>query len=139
MGVVRSVLLVTDDPGLAARLRPALLAAGYTVRTAPDGLAAEAELADRPPDVLVAPMLLPGRSGFALAGRAKDLSAGRTRVVMVAADLPAAHRDYAYAAGVDALLARPTAADLVAAVARLTAPPAARIAPPAPARLAPAR
>jgi two-component system response regulator PrrA len=128
--------LVTDDPARGDAARRALLAAGCQVRAAPDGLAAEAALADHPPDILVVEMLLPGRSGFALAGRAKDLSGGRTGVVMLAADPPAAHRDYAYAAGVDLIV--PPAA-LPEAVARLAGRPAARIGPPAPAGLAPAR
>ncbi|MBX9585609.1 MAG: response regulator, partial [Gemmataceae bacterium] len=103
MGVIRTVLLVTDDPARGEAARRRLAAAGYEVHAAPDGLAAEEALAARPPDVLVVEMLLPGQSGFALAGRAKDLSGGRTRVVMMAADPPAAHRDYAYAAGVDVI------------------------------------
>lgn len=134
MGATRTVLVVTDDPALDD-VRRALAAGGYEVAAARDGLAAERALAAGPPDVLVARMLLPGRSGFALAERAKALSGGRTRVVMLAAEVPAAHRDYAYAAGVDVLLPDPPPAALLLDA---VAPPAARIGRPA-ARLAPAR
>lgn len=136
MGAARTVLVVTDDPALGDGARRELAAGGYEVWVARDGLAAERVLAAGPPDVLVVRMLLPGRSGFALAERAKDLSGGRTRVVMLAAAPSAAHRDYAFAAGVDVLLPDPPPADaLLAAVAG----PSARIGRPAAARLAPAR
>lgn len=140
MGVARTVLLVTDDEDLGGDLRRVLAGAGYEVRVVADGLSAEAELAARLPDLVVVEMLLPGRSGFALAGRAKDLSGGAARVVMLAADPPAAQRDFAYAAGADVVLAKPPYADaLLDALAHPRPRPTARIGPAAPARLAPAR
>jgi DNA-binding response OmpR family regulator len=82
---------------------------GYEVLVATDLAAADDLLTRTLPDLLVTDMLLPGPSGFQVVRTVSERSDGRVPVVMVSAVASPAHRDYAYAAGVDAFLARPFA------------------------------
>ena len=75
-----AILVVDDDPADRAWLARLLAAAGYAVRTAPDGEAALAEVAREPPDLVLADVLMPRLDGAALAAR---LLARRPRVPVV--------------------------------------------------------
>lgn len=124
MTTSRTAFVVAEDAGLAAEVGRLLRGRGYAVESAADGADAEARLARGLPDLLVVQRLLPGRSGLSLAERAKELGGGRVRVVMLAAGLSPAHRDYALAAGVDAIVPTPLdPADLLAAADRPPARP----------------
>lgn len=68
------VLLVEDDPGVADALALALTSLGHAVRTAPDGAAGLAALADEPWDVLLLDVMLPGIDGFETARRVRAAS-----------------------------------------------------------------
>jgi DNA-binding response OmpR family regulator len=80
---------------------------GYEVLAVGSGSDAVAAVSERLPDLAILDMLLPGESGFHVAGVIKDLSAGRVPVIMISGNTSAAHRDYALAAGVDTFLAKP--------------------------------
>ena len=60
------ILIVEDDPAIAALLEMNLSLAGYRCRTAPDGDAALAAAAEEPFDLALLDILLPGVDGFAL-------------------------------------------------------------------------
>lgn len=120
MGSTRTVLVVEDDADIRDDVAFALRRRGYKVVVAADGDAADALLGHGPPDLLVTDMMLPGRSGFQLARRVKELSDGRVPVVMVSGNGSPAHQDYALVAGIDAFLPKPfTLEALVCLVAEL--------------------
>jgi CheY-like chemotaxis protein len=63
------VLVVDDDVGIAGALGALFEGEGYAVRVAHNGLAALAAAKERPPDVVVADVMMPGMDGLALATR----------------------------------------------------------------------
>ncbi len=77
------VLLVEDDPALAAMYRIKLLAEGYRVRTATDGPSGLAAALVRPPDVLLLDVRLPGFDGLELLARLREAPGGEAIPVLV--------------------------------------------------------
>jgi DNA-binding response OmpR family regulator len=133
MASLKTVLLVEDDSLLLEALALTLHRRGYQVLSASDGEKAAALIAEQIPDIAVFDMMLPGQSGFQLASLLVERSDGRVPIVMMSANSSAAHRDYAFAAGVDRFLIKPFATGkLVEAVETLCPPrPIARINSPA--------
>lgn len=110
----RTILLVEDEPHLREAMAFALRRRGYEVLTAVDAHEADDLLARGLPDLLVVDMLLPGPSGFQVVRSVRERSDERVPVLMASGNSSSAHRNYAYAAGVDAFLAKPFAlAELV--------------------------
>jgi DNA-binding response OmpR family regulator len=68
------VLVVEDDPRVAAYLDRALAQAGYCVEHAPDGIAALQAAAAHNPDLLVLDVGLPGLDGLEVARRLRATS-----------------------------------------------------------------
>jgi CheY-like chemotaxis protein len=60
----RSVLVVEDDPDLLALLEMILQDAGHSVRTAPEGAAALARVAEEMPGAILLDMRMPGMNGW---------------------------------------------------------------------------
>jgi DNA-binding response OmpR family regulator len=96
-----TVLLATDEPELLDALGFALNHHGYHVVPALTGDRAVELLLRQLPDLAVLDMLLPGQSGFQITRLLKERSDGRVPVVMISDQTAPAHRDYAFAAGVD--------------------------------------
>ena len=68
----RSLLIVEDDPALAAQLEELFRLEGYAVRTAPDGLDALRLLAaDATPDLMLLDMHMEGVTGWDLGAELK--------------------------------------------------------------------
>ena len=99
-----TVLLATDEQELLDALGFALNHRGYHVITALSGDGAVALMELELPDIAVIDMLLSGQSGFQLTRHLKERSDGRVPVVMISDQIATAHRDYAFAAGVDRFL-----------------------------------
>jgi DNA-binding response OmpR family regulator len=122
-----TVLLATNDPELLNALGFTLNHHGYHVVTAQSGDGAVALADIQLPNVAVLDMLLPGQSGFLLTRLLKERSNGRVPVVMISEQTAAAHRDYAFAAGVDRFIEKwmaPTRLlEIVESLCPLTAPP----------------
>ena len=78
-----SVLVVDDEPTIADVVSRYLVAAGYETRTASDGGAALAQLAERRPDLVVLDLMLPGMDGLEVMRRIRDEPAGRDRVAVI--------------------------------------------------------
>ncbi len=90
----RRVLLADDDTDLRQRLRGLLEEEGWAVGEAADGRAALAELADRPPDLILLDLLMPGMDGFEFLDELRRRGAGSVPVVVLTAkDLTAADHD----------------------------------------------
>jgi signal transduction histidine kinase/DNA-binding response OmpR family regulator len=103
-------ILVVEDEDDARHLVEAVLAsAGAEVRTAQTAAAAWRLLAERPPDVLVADLALPGEDGFALVRRLRAAEPPLSAVPAIAltAYAGASHRQAALAAGYNEHLAKP--------------------------------
>ncbi len=75
-----NVLVVDDNADALETLEALLSDAGAQVRTAASGQAALALWAQRPPDVLICDLAMPGMSGYELLGRIRDLDARHGRV-----------------------------------------------------------
>jgi two-component system response regulator MprA len=69
-----TILVVDDDPRLAASVRRALVYDGYRVDMAPDGPSALAATRDRLPDLVVLDVMLPGIDGLEVCRRLRAAS-----------------------------------------------------------------
>src|SRR5512137_794295 len=81
-----SVLLVDDERFARTVYADYLRAAGYTVEVAEDAQAALRVLRERPFDVLLTDVVMPGRDGLQLLGDAKQLDPDMEVVVITALD-----------------------------------------------------
>lgn len=77
------ILVVDDEPEIASYLRRGLTFAGYTVEVATDGLQALEAARERPPDLVVLDLVLPGIDGLEVARRLRAGSA--TPIIMLTA------------------------------------------------------
>ena len=81
----RTVLVVDDDPMILRLLDRLLSSGGFRVRTAPDGLAALAEIDAEAPDVVLTDVMMPELDGIGLARRVRELG-HRMPVVLMSTD-----------------------------------------------------
>jgi DNA-binding response OmpR family regulator len=63
------ILVVEDEPGIAGFVRRGLHFEGYHVDVVDDGAEALRALRDKPPDLLVLDVMVPGVDGFEIARR----------------------------------------------------------------------
>jgi signal transduction histidine kinase len=70
-GRVISVLIVEDSPTQAEKLRSSLEAHRYAVVVAADGAQAIAIARERPPDIVITDIVMPGMDGYGLCGQIK--------------------------------------------------------------------
>ena len=80
------VLVVDDDPKILSLLRRGLSFDGYAVDTAVDGEAALAAARDRPPDVIVLDVMLPGVDGLEVCRRLRVGDASLPILMLTAKD-----------------------------------------------------
>jgi two-component system response regulator MprA len=105
----RRVLVVDDDARLAASLQRAVAYEGHAVEVAADGAAALAAARDRPPDLVVLDVMLPGIDGLEICRR---LRAGSdVPILMLTAKDTVADRVRGLDAGADDYLVKPFAYD----------------------------
>jgi DNA-binding response OmpR family regulator len=99
------ILVVEDDPDLSALVEMILHDAGYRVRTAPEGRAALAAVAEEMPALVFLDMRMPGMNGwdFALEFRARHGRAAPIVVVTAAEDARARAEEI----GADGWIAKP--------------------------------
>ena len=95
--------------------------AGYTVRTAIDGLEAVAILQNYVPDVMLVDMEMPRMNGLELTSHVRNAARTReTPVIMITSRSTEKHRQQAKSAGVDVYLTKPFSEEiLLSHVARL--------------------
>jgi two-component system response regulator MprA len=106
---VTRVLVVDDDARLAASLRRALAYEGHAVEVASDGPAALVAARDRPPDLVVLDVMLPGIDGVEVCRR---LRAGSDLpILMLTARDAISDRVAGLDAGADDYLVKPFAYD----------------------------
>lgn len=109
-----SVLLVDDDPVLAATLARALYDRGFQVTIARDIGEAARAIAEEPPEFAVVDLRIGGQSGLSLIPQLRQ--AGReTRVVVLTGYGSIASAVQAVKLGADEYLTKPTDADAITA------------------------
>ena len=101
------ILLVDDDEAVLESVRCALLTRGYEVLVARDGLEALACFERDAPDLVVLDIVMPKRSGLNVLDRIHSSHPRSPHVIMVSANDEQRHRDFAFAHGVDAFIAKP--------------------------------
>jgi len=121
------ILVVEDEPELAALVADYLRAAGWHARVLHDGAAALADMRRAPPDLLVLDLMLPGLDGLAVCRAVREFS--DLPVVMVTARVDEVDRLMGLDIGADDYVCKPfSPRELVARVRALLrrARPAAR-------------
>ncbi|MGQ0655976.1 MAG: adenylate/guanylate cyclase domain-containing protein [Betaproteobacteria bacterium] len=102
------VLVVDDDPDMAAFLAHLLKAEGLTADTVNDGAEAFARVKASPPDLVLLDVMLPGKSGFQICEQLKsDPTTAMLPVVLVTALEDAESRVRGIRAGGDDFLSKP--------------------------------
>ncbi len=101
------ILIVEDEPEIAGYLRRGLAFEGFSVQVAADGHAAIAAARERPPDLVVLDVMLPGIDGLEVARRLR--SASTVPIIMLTARDAVPDRVAGLDAGADDYLIKPFA------------------------------
>ncbi|MFN8501165.1 response regulator transcription factor [Kouleothrix sp.] len=101
------ILIVEDEAEIADYLRRGLVFEGFAAEVAGDGLAALAAARERPPDVVVLDLMLPGIDGMEVAQRLR--AASHVPIIMLTARDAVADRVAGLEAGADDYLVKPFA------------------------------
>ena len=101
------VLVVDDDARIAAALRRALTYEGFEAESAPDGENALRRAAERPPDLVILDVLMPGLDGIEVCRRLR--AAGDVPILMLTAKDGTADRVRGLDSGADDYLVKPFA------------------------------
>jgi two-component system response regulator MprA len=101
------ILVVDDDPRIAAAVRRALIYEGYSVETAADGPAALTAARDRVPDLIVLDVMLPGLDGIDVCRRVR--AGSDVPILMLTARDAVADRVIGLDSGADDYLVKPFA------------------------------
>ncbi len=102
------VLVVEDDPTAASSLAGLLLSAGHEVDVAPEGRSALAAVRDRPPDVVLLDIGLPGMDGWQVARRVQGQPAEKRPLLVAVTGFGAEEdRRASERAGIDLHLTKP--------------------------------
>ena len=103
-----SLLVVDDDPFIARLLEIELKAAGYDVRVASDGEQALSAAQERPPDLVLADVMMPNMDGFELTRRLRQEPRTATvSVIMLTARGLSADKLEGFAIGADDYIVKP--------------------------------
>jgi two-component system response regulator MprA len=103
------ILVVDDDPRIAASLRRALIYEGYEVAVAVDGPAALAAARERPPELVVLDVMLPKLDGIEVCRRLR--AAGDVAILMLTARDATGDRVRGLDSGADDYLTKPFATE----------------------------
>jgi two-component system response regulator MprA len=101
------ILVVDDDPLLAAALRRPLAYEGFEIEVATSGEEALGRALDHPPDLVILDVLLPGIDGLEVCRRLRQ--AGEVAVLMLTARSEVPERVAGFEAGADDYLVKPLA------------------------------
>jgi two-component system response regulator BaeR len=99
------ILVVEDEPKLAALLRDYLLAAGHSVDCLADGLQVIPAVREREPDVILLDLMLPGRDGLSLCRELREFS--DVPILMITARVEEVDRLLGLDSGADDYICKP--------------------------------
>ena len=102
-----SLLVVDDDPFIARLLEIELKAAGYDVRVASDGEQALVAAQERPPQLVLADVMMPNMDGFELTRRSARTRTATVSVIMLTARGLSADKLEGFAIGADDYIVKP--------------------------------
>jgi DNA-binding response OmpR family regulator len=122
--MVRSVLIVDDEPNVVRSLQFLMTKAGYAVRVARDGEQALDEIAKTQPDLVLLDAMMPKRDGFDVCQtiRANPRWTG-VRVIMLTAKGRDIEREKGMAMGADDYITKPfSTKEVVAQVEKVLGP-----------------
>ena len=105
MSVGQDILIVEDEPKLAALLAEYLQAAGFTTRILGDGNAVVPEVRSRPPALLLLDLMLPGRDGLAICRELRGFT--QLPIIMVTARVEEIDRLLGLELGADDYICKP--------------------------------
>lgn len=100
-----TILIVEDEPDLAALIADYVRAAGYGAQVIPDGKAALAYIRQQPPQLVVLDLTLPGLDGIALCRAVRERS--DVPIIMVTARVEEIDRLLGLETGADDYLCKP--------------------------------
>jgi two-component system response regulator MprA len=83
------ILIVDDDPAVTSLLRRGFAYEGYRVDTAASGAEALSVARERPPDLVVLDIMMPGMDGLEVCRRLRDVSRSLPILLLTAKDAPA--------------------------------------------------
>ena len=105
MSAARDILVVEDEPKLAALLAEYLQAAGFSTRILGDGNAVVPAVRSRPPALLLLDLMLPGRDGLAICRELRGFT--RLPIIMVTARVEEIDRLLGLELGADDYICKP--------------------------------
>jgi DNA-binding response OmpR family regulator len=108
--VVYRVLVIDDEPGMRSLMRRGLGMAGYEVETADGGEAGIEAATQRPPDLVLLDLMMPGLDGFATLERLCALEPRPKVIVLSGRDEP---EDRRRAADAHLFLVKPVSFDVL--------------------------
>jgi CheY-like chemotaxis protein len=112
ISMLPDVLIVEDEPLIAAALKVRLTASGWSVRHAANGLTAVDEATARPPRAMLLDIRLPGIDGFEVCRRVRSEPSTRdVPVIFMSANVQDEARFEAQAAGGQAFIRKPYEAE----------------------------
>ena len=115
---MNTILVVEDDPRIAAALALRLRAAGYEVLTATDGREGILSAVARKPDLIISDIWMPAPFGFMNDERRRQLGLSEVPVIYMTASTKADLPEIARQEGASAFFAKPfDARELLKAVA----------------------
>ena len=122
MSAGKTILLIEDDREISSTIQSVLQAAGFEVRTAPNGIEGQRVIESQQPDLVITDMMMPRMGGFPVLEYLRTLE-NPPRVIMITANEGGRHKAYAEMLGVDEYLRKPFAMDLlVETVERILGP-----------------
>ena len=108
--MMRHILVVDDDHHITELLRRALAHAGFTVTIASDGEEGLRAVIDRPPDLVILDVMMPGLDGFEVARRLREGGTGAP-ILMLTARGEVQDKVIGLRGGADDYLVKPFALD----------------------------
>jgi len=105
--VAHRILIVEDEAEIADYLRRGLIFEGFTVEVVDDGLAALAAARERPPELVILDLMLPGLDGLEVARRLRAV--GDVPIIMLTARDAVADRVAGLESGADDYVLKPFA------------------------------
>ncbi|MBI9015719.1 MAG: response regulator [Phycisphaerae bacterium] len=105
----KDILLIDDDNDIIVTISAALEELGVSIRHAGNGNKAVDMVKEKTPDLLILDQMLPGRSGFLVLEKIKQLrmETGKPPVIMITANPGARHKAYAETLGVNCYINKP--------------------------------